>query len=218
MVKKILIAASDDEVRKFLLKGLAPQFGERNVEICNTSKDLNFSCKYSKDVAVIFDKYFLGYVISFELLRLKIINKQLLVYFAEIGNISETYAIRACQYQVDGYISSIEDSVHLREEILNIKDGKRLIPTDVSKALKGLNLNLNERHVTELSEREMQVAMLLGEGYSQKEISGIMHISPGTVSQHVTRLNRKIGYTGPKDYYLLNESYWKEIGGVRSAG
>ena len=217
MIKKILIASFDDEVRKFIQKGFSSQFGEMNVCVCRTSKELNCSCKYAKDTAVIFDKYFLGYVISYELLRLKIFNPSLMIYFVEIGKISDNFATRVCQYEVDGYISHVEDDVHLKKEIQNIKEGMKLVPDQVLKALKGMDLSLNERCITELSEREMQVAMLLGNGFIQKEIAHMTGLSPCTISQHVTRINKKIGYTSPKDYYLLNESYWKEIGGEKDA-
>ena len=213
MIKKILLASVDDDVRAIMRKGCSSQLGEKNVQICKTCAELNIFSKFAEQTAIIFDKYFLGYVISYELIRLKTMNPSLLIYFAEVGNISESYAVRVCQYQVDGYICNVEDSANLQNKILNIKDGMKLVPADVSKTLKGMNLFMDGKCVSELSEREVQIAVLLGKGLTQKEIAYELKLTAATVSQNVTRIKKKIGYSSPRDFFLLNDSYWKNTGG-----
>ena len=213
MISKIIIAASDDDIRRIIQKDFSLKVGENNVQVCGNHNELNSLCKYAQDTAVIFDKYFLGYVVSYELIRLKTMNPKLLIYFTEIGRMSETFATRVCQYKVDGYICDVEDSAHLQNQIMQIRSGKTLVPECIRKALKGMDLLLDGRCVTELSEREMQVAMLFGFGFSQKEISVLTGLARPTVCQHLSRAKRKIGYKSVRDICLLNESYWNSIGG-----
>ena len=121
MISKIIIAASDDDIRRIIQKDFSSKVGENNVQVCGNHNELNSLCKYAQDTAVIFDKYFLGYVVSYELIRLKTINPKLLIYFTEIGRMSETFATRVCQYKVDGYICDVEDSAHLQNQIMQIE-------------------------------------------------------------------------------------------------
>ena len=43
-----------------------------------------------------------------------------------------------------------------------------------------------------LSEREREVFQLIAEGHSNKDIAGLLHVSPGTVETHRARIMEKL--------------------------
>ena len=75
MVNNVVIACGDEEIRNVTKMGFSSVFGETQVKVCNSISEIHKLTKFASDTAIIFDKYFLGYVISYEMIRLKFINK-----------------------------------------------------------------------------------------------------------------------------------------------
>lgn len=82
-------------------------------------------------------------------------------------------------------------------------------PKIVEDSLRDLE-NLTERKsISEVTEAEMRIGIMLGQGFSHKEIADKMDMSTNAVNTHIHRLKRKIGYKKPDDYVLLNKQIFK---------
>lgn len=214
MVKKIIVCCIDEDVKSIVLKGFSSLMGENQITVCRNVYELHNSCRYANDTAVIFDKYFLGYVLSYELIRLKYLNDKLLTYFVELGDCSHYLAMRVHQLGVEGFIPQIENEEYFKNSINNIKSGMRLYPDQILKSFEDGDYLLDQKSISEVTEKEMQIGLYLGNGFTQKELCYITGLSKQTVSCYTRRLKRKIGYKKPDDFTLLCKSYFsKNTGG-----
>lgn len=207
MISKILIASCDNEVRNIVKKNFLTAFGANNVIVCNNLYELHEICKYTEDAAIIFDKFFLGFVISYELIRIKTLNPKILTYFVEVGDCSLYFGMRIHLLGIDGFIPNIEKYDDFKNNILKIKDGRKVYPEVITQTISD-ELLLDKKNITEVTEKEMQIGFYLSMGYNMKEISYELGLSKGTISIHTSRLKRKTGYKKPGDYDLLKQRYF----------
>ena len=207
MISKILIASCDIEVRNILKKNLVTLFGANNVVVCNNLFELHDFCKYEENAAIIFDKFFLGFVISYELIRIKTLNPKILTYFVEVGDCSLYFGMRIHLLGIDGFIPNIEKIDHFKNNILKIKDGRKVYPEVITQTISD-ELLLDKKNISEVTEKEMQIGMYLGMGLTSKEIGYKLGFSSAAISVHTSRLKRKTGYKRPGDYDLLNQRYF----------
>jgi len=204
-VKNVIIACCDKEVKKILISEVTKHFGEKNVFICDCKNDMGMFTKYAKDTAIIFDKYFLGYILSYQFLRLKVINDSILTYFVEVGECSRYFGLRLHELGTNGFISEIEDSNVLKTSLMQIQTGMTIYPNVIMQSIEDEDYLLDKKCITEVTPKEMEIGLYLGMGKSQKEICFYTGLSKQAVSTHIHRLKRKIGYKKPKDYELLNQ-------------
>lgn len=61
----------------------------------------------------------------------------------------------------------------------------------------------DERRLSELTEREVEVLRLIGRGWNNQEIAASLHISELTVKTHVTRIFRKLDLRGRTQAVVL---------------
>lgn len=216
MIKKVIVAIIDDDTKKIVYKAAKNLFGEKQITLCESSTELYELVKYAKDTAVIFDKYFFGYVISNRYERLKAINANLLKYFVEIGDCSKWFGMRVHKLKATGYIHGIENEDTFENAMRQIQRGETIYPEDVSSAMKMKLSSADKRCINEVTNKEMSVAVYLSQGKIQKDICNLMNLEPSTVSLHVHRVLRKIGYSKPEDLVLLNKRtyfYFDKDGG-----
>ena len=204
MVKNIIVACCDDEVRKIVVGNASAIFGEKQVYVCKSYNDLCERSKYAQDTAVFFDKYFLGYVISYAITRLRIANRTLRCYFVEIGECSVFFGVRVYTLGTDGFISDIEDDLVWKKNSVQLHQGDKTFPEAVLRNAKRPDCTMDRKSISEVSATEMQIGMYLGMGKSQKDICSITGLSATTVSVYTHRLKRKIGYKKPTDYNMLD--------------
>ena len=123
MIKKVIVACCDDEVRRIVKEGLQNLIPENGIFICHSNADLYECTKYSEDTAVIFDKFFLGYVLSYQFLRLKVLNESILAYFVELGECSRYFGLRIHELGINGLIPFIErrDFERLFQDLILIR-------------------------------------------------------------------------------------------------
>ena len=70
--------------------------------------------------------------------------------------------------------------------IRRVHAGERFIPPEIERRLAG-------RMLSQLSNRELEVLALIGQGKSNKEIATALHLVEGTVKVHVTNILSKLG-------------------------
>jgi len=96
------------------------------------------------------------------------------------------------QAGVSGYILKDDDYVSKIEVILrDLVDGRVYLSTQVYQAL--VQEMQSESAESALSERELEVLRLAQRGLPNPQIAQSLHISPGTVRNHLSAIYRKLG-------------------------
>jgi DNA-binding NarL/FixJ family response regulator len=210
VIKKVLLACCDMNVRQLISNSLLKLMPESSVLTCKNDAEMYAFIKEAENTAIIFDKFFLGYVLSYQILRLKIINDKILAYFAETGDCSKYFGLRVHNLGINGLISHIEKKDCLKKALQTILTGTNTFPEVVTRSIEDNDYLLDKKSYSEVTEREMAVGMYLGMGKTQKEISYLTGMSTQAICIHVHRLRRKIGYKMPSDYEMLNKVALKE--------
>ena len=109
----------------------------------------------------------------------------------------DEYIFQGLNNGADGYVLKDVSSKELVNSIKSIYKGNMLFHGEVAKTIAGavkgnVNIQREEDIFNELTPREMEIARLIGEGKSNKEISKILYITEGTVKNHVTRILDKM--------------------------
>lgn len=106
------------------------------------------------------------------------------------------YAERALRAGASGYIMKRAATGHVIDAIRQVLSGKIYIsePLAVQMAEKFVNKNpAGGSPVAMLSDREMEVFQMLGEGIETRRIAETLHLSPKTVQVYCGRIKEKLG-------------------------
>lgn len=114
----------------------------------------------------------------------------------------EEYILKGLSYGASGYVFKDIESEKLIETVKECYHGSLMIESKVAKVLADsvIKSNLVQQHNTEqddklnmLSEREKEIANLIGEGFTNKQIAQALFISDGTVKNYVSSIYNKTG-------------------------
>lgn len=119
----------------------------------------------------------------------------------------EDFIINALSHGATGYILKDIEGDALIKAIYDAHQGSFILPSKIAIKLAGkLNKALNHESVNsrqtrestgltalELSEREIEIAKMLSQGFTNKQIASALYISGGTVKNYVSNLYSKIG-------------------------
>ncbi|MDY4832565.1 MAG: hypothetical protein SO161_08535 [Treponema sp.] len=213
MINKIVVACCDVEIQNIVKETVSSVIGDKNVIICKSIFEIHNAIKYKNDIAIIFDKYFLGFVISYELVRIHYLNDKVLTYFVDLDDVSHYFAMRIHQLGVEGFIPNIENKEYFKKSVLQIQSGKKLFPASVTRSFDEDDYLLDREFISEITVTEMEIALYLSKGYCAKEICYRTGFKPGTVSRYTKRLKRKIGFYKPGDLELLCKRYFNQSAG-----
>jgi DNA-binding NarL/FixJ family response regulator len=127
----------------------------------------------------------------------------------------ELYAERAMRAGARGYVRKRETSKNILAAIRRVLEGGIYISEKLSNAmalkfLKGQEgVGLPGSRVEQLSDRELEVFHLLGQGHSTSEIAEQLHLSLKTVQAYCVRAKEKLGLSTAAE--LLREAIlWEE--------
>jgi DNA-binding NarL/FixJ family response regulator len=109
----------------------------------------------------------------------------------------DDYIWQSLQAGALGYLLKSTPSEQLAIAIRSLQQGySQLGPTIAPKVFAQINpllaANPERAEAAELSPRERDVLRLIGQGHSNREISDRLHISAGTVKNHVTQILSKL--------------------------
>ena len=109
----------------------------------------------------------------------------------------EVFISQALQAGAHGFLLKDSADTDLIRAVTDLVNGKSFFSPAVSKVvLDDYVRQLAARGVTDrfdtLSEREREVFQLVAEGHSNKDIAGMLNISPGTVETHRARIMEKL--------------------------
>jgi DNA-binding NarL/FixJ family response regulator len=132
----------------------------------------------------------------------------------------ELYAERAMRAGARGYVRKRETSKNILAAIRRVLEGGIYVSEKLSNAmalkfLKGQEgVGVAKSRVRQLSDRELEVFQLLGQGRSTSQIAEQLHISLKTVQAYCARAKEKLGLTTAAE--LLREAIlWEENAHLR---
>ena len=110
---------------------------------------------------------------------------------------SDQYVLQAFEARADGYAIKDSSREELRIAIRSVLDGKKYISPGVAGNvlegyLDGRKTLKTKSALDTVTEREKEILKLLGEGYQNKEIAGLVHISVKTVEKHRANIMAKL--------------------------
>lgn len=105
------------------------------------------------------------------------------------------YATRALKAGAKGYIEKARTNEELYLAICQIMKGKRYISTRLKEKLfQDSDIGIEKPIHETLSNRELQILILIGEGKKLNDIACELSLSPKTVSTYRSRLLNKMGF------------------------
>lgn len=128
-------------------------------------------------------------------LRAQALNVKLLVFTMRDEGI---YAERALRAGADGYITKEEGTEKAIEAIRLLMQGKRYLSDKVAEKMMDTlagNTPGAGRAVEALSDRELEVLELIGDGLGSRQIAEKLHLSIKTIESHREHMKTKLGLT-----------------------
>lgn len=106
----------------------------------------------------------------------------------------EEYIKEAIKNGAEGYILKNQPADAIVESLKAVNKGNIVLEKNVADALSTmLKEDKPKSYIDlEISEREMDILKLIGEGFSNKEISDKLYLTDGTVRNYVTKLLEKL--------------------------
>jgi len=114
--------------------------------------------------------------------------------------LEEQYALRAMKAGAQGYVTKRSASDELVLAVRKILSGKRYIsPAFTEKVLFDFESDTEKLPHESLSDRELQVLCMIGQGKAVNQIAEELHVSANTVRTYRTRILEKIGVKGTSE-------------------
>ncbi|HOX24722.1 MAG TPA: response regulator transcription factor [Candidatus Krumholzibacteria bacterium] len=128
----------------------------------------------------------------------------------------ESYALRALKAGAQGYVMKQEGTEKIREAIRCVLEGRTyLSQTMTQTAVDHLGSGGVPRDTTPssvLSDRELELFELTGQGREIAEIARIMNISPRTVEVHRSHIKKKLGLKTSTEIFQCSYEWLRERG------
>lgn len=128
----------------------------------------------------------------------QIVRRQLNIHVLILSmHASEAYIVQALQAGATGYLLKDSADTELLRAVAAVAAGKSYFSPAVSKVmLDDYVRHLSDKGIADrydaLSEREREVFQLIAEGHSNKEIAGLLFVSPATVETHRAHILQKL--------------------------
>lgn len=142
----------------------------------------------------------MGGVNGIELIKnLKAMNPKVAVLVLSMHDESH-YAERALRAGAHGYVMKREARDRIMQAIRTVLAGDIYVSERIQKTLMHQYFHgpggKSDSPVSRLSDRELEVLTLLGQGLSSKDIGDRLHLSPKTVDSHRTHMKEKLALAG----------------------
>ena len=105
------------------------------------------------------------------------------------------YAERALRAGAMGYLNKQETDVRIFEAIRTVLAGDRYLSAEMTKRLVGQAIGADASQsspIETLSDRELEVFQLIGEGQTTGAIARRLHLSPHTIDTHREKIKQKL--------------------------
>ncbi len=121
----------------------------------------------------------------------------------------DEYIFEGLKNGADGYLLKDIGSEELVKGIQTVYEGNVLLQPEVAKKMVGVidrKKHDNNHIFKELTKREYEIALLVGQGKSNKEIGQTLFITEGTVKNHLTKILDKLKLRDRTQLALLVKS------------
>lgn len=108
------------------------------------------------------------------------------------------FAERAASAGASGYVMKTSSPDELRSAIRRVLDGKRCFPADVLESIEANEKSKCSSVLGTLSQRQMDIFKLLGEGLNSTQIAERLGISRNTVDTHRINIKNKLNLPNGK--------------------
>jgi DNA-binding NarL/FixJ family response regulator len=129
------------------------------------------------------------------------------------------YAERALRAGANGYIMKRESGRKLLTAIRHVLGGQTYISEELNQIildkLSRSGQNPKEASIDRLSDRELEVFRLIGQGYGTRQISEHLHMSMKTVETHRERIRAKLNFDSTFEL-VQHAIHWSFTDGERS--
>jgi len=167
--------------------------------VCGEAEDLNTAVAgitHSKPDLAIIDLS-LGSDSGFELIRiLKVESPSVATVVLSIHE-EDAYAVRAIRAGARGYIVKRESTTRIVDAIRLVLNGNIYISQELSERfvqkLSSGSSRGDHTPIKRLSNRELEVFQLVGQGYDRREIAQQLNVNIGTVQTFCARIKEKMG-------------------------
>ncbi len=128
----------------------------------------------------------------------------------------ETYALRALKAGAQGYVMKHEGTEKIREAIRCVLGGRTYLSQHMTQAavdqLGAGGVPRDDSPSSLLSDRELELFELTGQGKEIAEIARIMNISPRTVEVHRSHIKKKLGLKTSTEIFQCAYEWLRERG------
>ena len=172
-----------DDVTKMLtincVKKLLP---EAQIIDGSTDMEIYYYLHNADDkILLIFDRFFNGYILKYKLMYYRSLNEQMKIIFVEYGYCVSELGLRLYEAKADGFICEIEKEAEFTKSLNTIIDGGKYFPEVVKAQVDSGEKEDKKRISHELTDREYQIAIYKGKGFTNKEISFALGITDDCV-------------------------------------
>jgi len=132
----------------------------------------------------------------------------------------DDYVIEALSNGADGYLLKDIDSIHLTQSIRDAYNGQIMLNGKVASKLanfisgkKSLNKsseNINLDNGDHFSNREKEIALLMAEVHSNRQIAKALFLSEGTVKNYISEIYCKLGTNNRTKAIILIKQMFEE--------
>lgn len=127
------------------------------------------------------------------------------------------YALRALRAGAQGYLMKRESASHLAQAIRKILAGEIYVSPSFAEQLLFQATQAAEGKekspLDALTDREMEVLQLLGQGQSTRKIAEELHLSPKTVETHRLHIKEKLGFKQSNELVFFAVNWVSNQGG-----
>ncbi len=128
----------------------------------------------------------------------------------------ESYALRALKAGAQGYVMKQEGTEKIREAIRCVLDGRTFLSENMTQTavdhLGAGGIPRDNSPSSILSDRELELFELTGQGKEIAEIARIMSISPRTVEVHRSHIKKKLGLKTSTEIFQCAYEWLRERG------
>lgn len=196
MSTKVLIVDDHPAVREGLAVRIAAQ---PDLEVCGEAADIPEAMELARanvpDVAIVDIQLKTGNGLDL-IDRLKALDKSIRVLVWSMFR-DDIYAQRALKTGAMGYINKECATGRIVEAIRRVREGKMYLADDTAQHMlaQGISSPARDRPggVDSLSNRELEVFRMIGDGLTASQIAQRLHRSSHTVEAHRQAIKRKLG-------------------------